>query len=213
MVAKAAMRRYQEIVEDLSRHRPDADVTQSKITNEGSQQMFAQRFSARVAGAATDGRQYGRGLAMAGLAISVLLPAAGVVAGCGAAHGDTLVTGTVQSSPLLKVGECFNETPDSAAPGAEVGDGINYPVACDQPHSDEVFAILGLSRWPTGKADTDGLTNRCKAELQTYSPAASSDPKVQVVMLSPDTSWKYMDNHTSGCLAHFTPNRVGSIKG
>jgi hypothetical protein len=32
-------------------------------------------------------------------------------------------------------------------------------------------------------------------------------------MLTPDTSWKYMNNHTSGCVAHLTPNRVGSIKG
>jgi len=174
--------------------------------------MFTQGFTAPVAGATKGGKQYRRGLAMGGLLVSVLLPVVGVIAGCGAAIGDALITATVQSSPLLTVGQCFDETPQSTAPGAEVGDGINYPVGCDQPHSDEVFAILSLSRFPGG-ADTDELTNRCKGELQTYSPSASRDPNVQVVMLTPDTSWKYMNNHTSGCLAHFTPNREGSIKG
>jgi hypothetical protein len=134
----------------------------------------------------------------------------GVVAACAS---NDLVTGTVQSSPLLKVGECFNETPQRAGAGAEVGVGINYPVGCDQPHSDEVFAVLSLSRFPTKDADQSELTNRCTAELKNYSPSASRDPNVQVVMLTPDTSWKYENNHTSGCLAHFTPNRVGSIKG
>jgi hypothetical protein len=154
-------------------------------------------------------KRSGGGLAIAGLVISVLSGAVGVVAAC----GHVLVTGTVQSSPLLRVGECFNETPQAAAPGAEVGSGINNPVGCDQPHSDEVVAVLSLSRFPTKDTDHDELTNRCRAELQRYSPSASRDPHVQVVMLTPDTSWKYMNNHTSGCLAHFAPDRVGSIKG
>jgi hypothetical protein len=148
---------------------------------------------------------YRRTPAIGALSVAVVL-----IAACGG--NDDLVTGRVDSSPLIKVGECFNETPQSSRPGAEVGDGINYPVSCDKPHSDEVFAILSLSRWPS-KDDDDTLTNRCTAELQKYSPSASRDPHVQVVMLTPDTSWKYMDNHTSGCLAHFAPNRVGSIKG
>jgi hypothetical protein len=154
-----------------------------------------------------DDRRYGRGLAITGLWV-----AAGVISACDAANGDALVTGTVHLSPLLTVGECFNETPQSASAGAEVGDGINHPLSCDQPHSDEVFAVLSLSRWPSRNGDHDDLTNRCKAELQQYSPSASRDPNVQVVMLTPDTSWKYMNNHTSGCLAHLTPDRVGSIK-
>jgi hypothetical protein len=153
-----------------------------------------------------DGRQRRRGLSIAALWV-----AAGGIAACGAADGDGLVIGTVQTSPLLTTGECFNETPQSAAAGAEVGLGINYPLSCDQPHSDEVFAVLRLSHWP-GIGDHDVLTNRCKAELQKYSPPASRDPNVAVVMLTPDTSWKYMNNHTSGCLAHFAADRVGSIK-
>ncbi|MGH3563487.1 MAG: septum formation family protein [Mycobacterium sp.] len=147
-----------------------------------------------------DGRQYGRGLAIAWMVISGLWVVVGVIAALVALNGNTLVAGTVHSSPLLTVGECFN-------------DDINYPVSCDQPHSDEAFAVLSLSRWPGRDGDHDELMNRCRAELQKYSPSASRDPNVQIVIEGPGTDWKYMGNHTSGCLAHFTANRVGSIKG
>lgn len=156
-----------------------------------------------------DGRQGGRGLAIGGMVISGLWVVVGVIAALVALHG--LVIGTVDSSPLMTVGECFDETTEDRTAGAEVGDAINYPVSCDQPHSHEVFAVLSLSRFP-GPADRDELTNRCKAELQKYSPSASRDPNVQVVVSLPGTDWKYMNNHTSGCLAHFTADRVGSIK-
>ncbi|MGO8770437.1 MAG: septum formation family protein [Mycobacterium sp.] len=161
-----------------------------------------------------DGRQYGRGLAIAGMVISgIWVVVGGVIAAVVARNDYFLVRGTVQSSPLLTVGECFDETPQSETAGAEVGVGINHPVSCGQPHSDEVFAVLSLSRFPDTDADRHELTDRCRAELQKYSPSASRDPNVQVVMLSPGTDWKYMNNHTSGCLAHLTANRVGSIKG
>ena len=155
--------------------------------------------------ATADGRRQSRPK----LAIGALWVAVALITGCG---GD-LVAGTVHSSPLLTVGECFTETPQSASPGAEVGYGINHRVSCDQPHSDEVVAILSLSRWPDQNGDHDELTHRCTAELQKYSKSAGRAPNVQVVMLTPDSSWKYMNNHTSGCLAHFAPDRVGSIRG
>jgi hypothetical protein len=156
--------------------------------------------------------RFGELLGRGGIAAMVVSSVGvGVIAACAAPNA--LVTGTVPSSPLLRVGECLDETPQSATAGAEVGEGINQPVGCDQPHSDEVFAVLSLSRFPVTNTDRDELTNRCTAELQKYSPSTSRDPNVQVVMLTPDTSWKYMDNHTSACLAHFAPNRVGSIKG
>ncbi len=147
------------------------------------------------------GRQSGRGLAIAGMVISGLWVPVGVIIAVLAATTDGfLVTGTVHSSPLVTVGECFN--PD-----------INQSVSCDQPHSDEVFAVLSLSRFPDTDADRHELTDRCRAELQKYSPSASRDPNVQVVTWGPGTDWKYMNNHTTACDAHSTPNRVGSIKG
>jgi hypothetical protein len=81
------------------------------------------------------------------LSLAEVLPLGVAVVPVAACEGqDDLVTGTADKSPLITVGECFNETPQSARPGAEVGEGINDPVGCAQPHSDEVFAILALSR-------------------------------------------------------------------
>ncbi|MGH3967022.1 MAG: septum formation family protein [Mycobacterium sp.] len=145
------------------------------------------------------GRRSGRGLAFAGIVLSGLWVVVGVVAAVVVLIGNSLVTGTVQSSPLVRVGQCFD--PD-----------INNSVSCEQPHSDEVFAVLSLSRFPGSGGDDDELTKRCRAELQKYSPSASRDPNVQVVTWGPGTDWKYMNNHTTACDAHSTPNRVGSIK-
>jgi Domain of unknown function (DUF4190)/Septum formation len=149
------------------------------------------------------GRQSGRGLAIAGIVLSGLWLVLGVTVGVIVAFtlfDAPLITGTVNSSPLVTVGECFN--PD-----------VNYRVSCAQPHSDEVFAVLSLSYFPDSDADDEELNSRCTAELQKYSPSASRDPSMQVAVWGPGTDWKYMDNHTAACAAHFTPNRVGSIKG
>ncbi|OBH04372.1 hypothetical protein A5696_04985 [Mycobacterium sp. E2699] len=143
------------------------------------------------------GRQSGRGLAIAGLVISAVWLLVGGIALFRMTNG-LLVTGTVDSSPLVRVGECFN--PD-----------INSRVDCGQPHSDEVFAILSLSHFPNAD-DSQTLKDRCRAELRKYSPSASRDPGVQVVTWGPGTDWKYMNNHTTACAAHFTPDRVGSIR-
>jgi Domain of unknown function (DUF4190) len=146
------------------------------------------------------GRQSGRGLAIAGLVFSALWVPVGVIAALFGILNESLITGTVDSSPLVRVGECFN--PD-----------INTRVDCGQPHSDEVFAVLSLSYFPDSDADFQDLKNRCRAELRKYSPSASRDPSVRVDTWGPGSDWKYMDNHTTACAAHFTPDRVGSIKG
>jgi hypothetical protein len=58
------------------------------------------------------GRRSWRRLANGALWVMVAL-----ISAC-ASDGDHLITGTVHSSPLLAVGECFDETPQSAFPGA-----------------------------------------------------------------------------------------------
>jgi hypothetical protein len=98
---------------------------------------------------ARDGRESGRGLAIAGIVISMLWAA---VWAYSAWPKDGLITGTLQSGPMLRVGECFGET-------------INSPVSCDKPHSREVFAVLSLSRFPDNDTEQEQLENRCKAEL------------------------------------------------
>lgn len=152
--------------------------------------------------------QYGRGLAISGLWVVGV----GVIAACAALNGTGLVTGTAESGESLRVGQCLDETPQLETPQFPQS-GETTLVGCGQPHSDEVFAVLSLSRFPNIPTDSAELDKACKVELLKYSPSASRDANVGIVLVSPGTNWKYMDDHTEACLAHFSADRVGSIKG
>ena len=160
-----------------------------------------------------DGRQSGCGLAITGIAISAAWVVVAAVIAAIAMLESRLVTGTEESGRGLTVGQCVGETPQSAGGGTEAGS--TTPRGCDQPHSDEVFAVLSLGRVPETDSDYDELVNRCTAELRRYSPSASRDPNVRVVLSTPSgSSWRESPNdHTAACLGHFTSNRVGSMKG
>jgi putative regulator of septum formation len=145
---------------------------------------------------ARDGREAGRGLAIAGMVISMLWAA---VWAYSIWPKDGLITGTVQAGPTLRVGDCF-------------GASINSPVSCDKPHHREVFAVLSLSRFPDNDAEQEQLENRCKAELPKFSPSASRDPELGIEAWPPGTESRYMENHAAGCVAYFSSDRVGSIK-
>ena len=82
----------------------------------------------------------------------------------------------------------------------------------DKPHTDEVFAMLKLSRSPDSDHEQRQIENRCKAELPNYSATAVRDPDIQVDAWSPGTEWKQLDSHAAGCIAHTGSGRVGSIK-
>jgi hypothetical protein len=138
-------------------------------------------------------KEAGRGLAVAGLVISALWVA--IWAYIEWPKGG-LIIGPMQSA---RVGTCFQET-------------INSPVSCDKPHSDEVFAMLKLSRFPDSDHEQRQIENRCKAELPNYSATAVRDPDIQVDAWSPGTEWKQLDSHAAGCIAHTGSGRVGSIK-
>jgi Septum formation len=138
-------------------------------------------------------KEAGRGLAVAGLVISALWVA---IWGYIEWPKDGLITGPIQSD---RVGTCFQET-------------INSPVSCDKPHSDELFAMLKLSRFPDSDHEQQQIENRCKAELPKYSATAVRDPGIQVHAWSPGTEWKQLDSHAAGCIAHTRSERVGSIK-
>jgi hypothetical protein len=146
---------------------------------------------------ARDGRESGRGLAIAGIVISMLWGT--VFWFYSAWPKDGLITGTLQSGPMLRVGECFGET-------------INSPMSCDKPHSREVFAVLSLSRFPDNDTEQEQLENRCKAELPKFSATASRDPELRVEAWPPGTESRYMDNRAAGCVAYFSSDRVTSIK-
>lgn len=146
------------------------------------------------------GEQSGLGLAIAGLVLSMVWTPVWVIAAVAViANNQPFITGTVDSSPVFRVGECFMTSNLDA-------------VDCSKPHSNEVFAVLELSRFSTDDGDQQ-LKDRCTAELQKYSPSAIRDPHVQIQTWGPDSSWKYMNNHTAACVAYFTAPRVGSIRG
>jgi hypothetical protein len=109
---------------------------------------------------ARDGRESGRGLAVAGIVISMLW---GAVWAYSAWPKDGLITGTLQSGPMLRVGECF-------------GDTINSPVSCDKPHSREVFAVLSLSRFPDNDTEQEQLENSQSPPAGTRSYVSRRGP-------------------------------------
>jgi len=140
-----------------------------------------------------DGKEPGRGLAVAGIVICVLWAAVWAYSWW---PKTGLITGTLQSE---RVGTCFR------------GD-VNTPVSCDQPHSDELFAMLSLSRFPDSDAEQRQIETRCKAELPKYSATADRDPSIRVEAWSPGAEWKQLDTHAAGCVAHSNADRVRSIK-
>jgi hypothetical protein len=139
------------------------------------------------------GREPGRGLAVAGIVICALWAA---VWAYNLWPKSGLITGTLQSD---RVGTCFR------------GD-VNSPVSCDQPHSDELFAMLSLSRFPDSDREQRQIENRCKTELPKYSATADRDPSIRVDAWSPGAEWKQLDTHAAGCVAHSSTDRVSSIK-
>jgi hypothetical protein len=139
------------------------------------------------------GQVSGRGLAVAGIVICVLWAA--VWSYIEWPKGG-LITGTTQSA---RVGTCFQQT-------------ISSPVSCDKPHTDELFAMLTLSRFPDSDHEQRAIENRCREELPKYSPTATRDPQLHVDAWSPGTESRQLDTHAAGCVAHFGAERVGSIK-
>jgi hypothetical protein len=141
--------------------------------------------------------QTGRGLAIAGLALSgcwVLLIAGGItaaiisdadndsVSSSATAAADT-DSGTV-SVTKLKPGNCINGLNG-------IGSIEDLPVvSCALPHEGEVYAVFELPAgpWPGDTAVQEQSEKRCSAELKTYAPKAADT--VEVLYLHPlQLSW------------------------
>lgn len=146
----------------------------------------------------------GRGLAIAGIVLSVLWIAAGIV---GSVLQGVIGKGNVTATDVA-VGDCLAEIPD----GEKV---IRVQtVGCDKPHAGEVFAVITMpdGDFP-GEAAVVAYHERCGPELSTYSPAAMSDDSVQLYVLYPTAdTWANGDRAVT-CIATLDPPRTGSIKG
>jgi Domain of unknown function (DUF4190)/Septum formation len=152
-----------------------------------------------------DGKQAGRGMAIAGLVISgawILLAVMVVVALIVFGNGSVRATD-------VKVGECIETTP------AEMANVKTLPkVSCDKPHEGEVYALLPVSgdTFPGQTALRDEYEKKCVSGLDSYSPKAAADSAYQIFVLYPtQQTWDQGDRRVA-CLTITPDKRTGSVK-
>ena len=147
----------------------------------------------------------GRGMAIAGLVLSGLwlLPVVALIA-----YGLTFGRGTAGVEDL-KVGDCLAEIPDSAQVWTV------KTVACEEPHTGEVFAQVTVPDvdFPGQDAIIEEYEGRCEPELGIYSPAAAEDMSIALYSLYPGEETWDRGHRTVTCIAMTLPPRTGSIKG
>jgi hypothetical protein len=147
--------------------------------------------------------QGGRGLAIAGLVLSVLWV---LVFAAGIAFYFAVGRGTVTATDV-KTGDCLKEIPGSTRVMTV------DTVGCDQSHAGEVFAVLMMpdGDYP-GQSAIEAYQNKCEPELSSYAPDAVTDESVQLYVLYPtDETWKQGDRAVT-CIATLDPPRTGSLK-
>jgi hypothetical protein len=148
--------------------------------------------------------QGGRGLAIAGLALSgfwVLVAVAAVI------FYFVIGKGTVTATDV-KVGDCLKEIPSSTRVLTV------DTVGCDQMHAGEVFAVLMMPNGDfPGQSAIEEYQNKCGPELSSYAPQAITDESVQLYVLYPTAeTWEQGDRAVT-CVATLEPPRTGSLKG
>lgn len=161
-------------------------------------------FGIIALGKTKPGGQRGRGMAIAGLALSgawtLFLALAIVLAVMSPTH-------TV-SALDAKVGQCLADVPT----GTRVSS-LNT-TGCEQPHAGEIVAVLTM---PDGSFPAESVLKRykdkCRDALSSYSSTAMQDPNVDLAVMPPsEESWRHGDR-AMVCIATFTTKRTGSIKG
>jgi hypothetical protein len=151
-----------------------------------------------------DGRQGGRGMAIAGLVLTGLW----VIGGAVFVVLALFISKDHVVATDLKVGDCITDVPTSARI-------MTMPTTdCKKPHGGEVYAVLTMpdGSYP-GESAIDEWQNKCPDELQTFSPEAMADDSVGVFVLYPtQETWDQGDRAVT-CIATLEPKRTGSIKG
>jgi hypothetical protein len=161
--------------------------------------------------------QKGRGLAIAGLAISALwaVGIATAVVVAIASSADRAETGEITaggdvSAFDLKVGHCLNRLKEGHVR-------TDLPaVPCAEPHEGEVFAIFDLPAGPyPGDAKVgDDAERGCSDRFEGYAPSAVNDTALELFLLHPtERSWAQGDHEVSCVATDPTKKRTGSIKG
>jgi uncharacterized protein DUF4190/putative regulator of septum formation len=150
-----------------------------------------------------DGRQSGRGMAIAGLVLSGLWVLLVV-----AASAVYLILGRDSVNAMdVTVGDCVAEVPESSLV-------FDVPVVgCEEPHRGEVYALLTMpdGDFPGHEAIAQ-FQYKCGPALAGYSPTAMANPAVGIFVLYPTAqSWELGDR-TVTCIATSQTTRTGSIR-
>ena len=147
--------------------------------------------------------QGGRGMAIAGLVLSVVWVAA-IIAGI--VFYLTVGNDTVGANEV-KAGDCLKDLPAS-------GLVLTVDTApCSEPHKGEIFKIMTMpdGSFP-GTAGIEEYQNKCAPELDKYAPEASRDPEVGLFVLYPsEDSWGQGDRAVT-CIATSDTPRTGTMK-
>jgi len=146
--------------------------------------------------------QSGRGMAIAGIALSVVW-IIGLLIFIVVAVGSDRVTATD-----VKVGDCLAEIPD----GERVL--TVKTISCEESHAGEVFAVLTMpdGDFP-GQAEVEAYHEKCSPELASYSPQSMLDESVQLYVLYPTAETWANGDRVVTCIATLDPPRTGSIRG
>ncbi len=144
----------------------------------------------------------GRGMAIAGIVLSVLWIVGGAMFVVAVVNSDRVTANDVA------VGDCLAEIPD----GERVL--TVKTVGCDESHAGEVFAVLTMpdGDFP-GQAAVEAYHEKCSPELASYSPESILDDSVQLYVLYPTAETWADGDRVVTCIATLDPPRTGSIKG
>ena len=143
-------------------------------------------------------------MAIAGLVLSALWAVVAVVAIVAAALSPTHST----SARNVKVGDCWSDLPS----GNRVSR-VNT-TSCDRPHRGEVVGVLTMpdGSFPAQTVFQD-YKQKCRDALASYASTAADDSTVDLAVMPPsEDSWKQGDRDMV-CIATFSSQRTGSIKG
>jgi hypothetical protein len=161
--------------------------------------------------------QKGRGLAIAGLAVSALwlvgIAIGVVIAIASSADRDStgeITAGGDVSAFDLAVGDCLN--------GLKEGQSIsNLPaVPCAEPHEGEVFAVFDLpgGAFPGDTKIADDAERECSNRFESYAPSSVNDTSIELFFLHPTSlSWRQGDHEVTCVATDPTKKRTGSLKG
>jgi hypothetical protein len=164
-----------------------------------------------------DRGQRGKGLAVAGLALSgvwVLVIgiaiAVAVTSGADRDESGQITTGGSVSVYSLKPGDCVNGINEDAE------EFLSLPaVPCAEPHEAEVFAVFDLDgdTWPGEETVLAQAEQGCQDRLGSYSPAAVEDESIEIIYLYPtQTSWRRGDHAVTCLAASVDGKRTGSLR-